>query len=543
MTGNNPSQQHALIMTILDLLPAQIFWKDVNLIYRGCNQAFAQSVGLNDKTEVIGKSDLELPVNVSDSHKYRQDDILVMSSKSPKLYIEEEQLLSDGTKRILSTSKVPLINQMGQLEGVLGIYLDITERKQLENDLCRAKEAAESANQAKTAFLENMRHDIRTPLAGIVGFSELLKLESKETRVKDYAENLVVSSHALLNLLDEVLESIQVSSGEIPLLKKKFDLYQTITQVIDINRARAAQKRLELALYIDSGVPQYVIGDKIRLHRIVLELVTNALNFTDRGRVNLSVKCAKQEEQKIVLKFTVEDTGIGMPIEKQQEIYLQFRRLSPSFQGIYKGVGLGLFVVKQFIEELNGEIHVESEVGKGTIFTCLLPLQVSLLDDASCLDDTPVRIPKQYKNNIKQKLSMQTPLKGRKLHILVVEDNLIARLSAQALLQQYKCEVSLAQNGKEAIDVCKQCQFDLILMDIGLPDMSGCEVTRYLRKQMNTSTVPIIALTSHIGEENIQKCKDAGINDVFIKPLSMEKCQKIIKLLSGSLPQIPHPKG
>lgn len=531
MTGNGSTKQSALIMTILDLLPAQIFWKDVNLIYRGCNQAFALSVGLNDKLEVIGKSDLELPVNFSDSHKYRQDDMQVMYSKSPKLYIEEEQVLSDGTKRILSTSKVPLINQAGQLEGVLGIYLDITERKQLENELCQAKESAEAANQAKTAFLENMRHDIRTPLAGIVGFSELLKLETKETRIKDYAQNLVVSSHALLNLLDEVLESIQVSSGEIPLLKKKFDLYQTITQVVEINRARAAQKRLDLVLSMEPNLPQYVIGDKIRLHRIVLELVTNALNFTDRGSVQLSISCAKLEDQKMILKFIVEDTGIGMPIEKQQEIYLQFRRLSPSYKGIYKGIGLGLFVVKQFIEELNGEIHVESEVGKGTIFTCLIPLQVSLLDDASCLDVTPIRVPKQYETKLKPHVSIRSSSAMRKQHILVVEDNLIARLSAQALLEQCECEVSLAQNGSEAIEACKLKDYDLILMDIGLPDIDGYEVTRRLRQQKNTLHVPIIALTSHIGEENIQKCKQAGMNDVFNKPLNMEKCQKIIDLL------------
>jgi two-component system aerobic respiration control sensor histidine kinase ArcB len=527
MTKTNPLQNSAFIMTMLDLLPAQIFWKDKDLIYRGCNQAFVRSIGLHNKEEIIGKSDVDLPVDQVVSAKYRQDDFMVMESRTSKLNVEEEQLLADGTKKLLSTSRMPILNSLGEPEGVLGVYIDMT----LEHDLSRAKEAAESANQAKTEFLENMRHDIRTPLAGIVGFAELLKLESKDQLFKDYAENLVVSSHALLNILDEVLESIKVSSGEIPLLKRKFDLYHTIKQVMDLNQARAAQKRLQLNLHIDAKVPQYVVGDKIRLHRIVLELVANALNFTDRGEVNLRLVCEQNESQKLVLKIVLKDTGIGMPHEKQQEIYLQFRRLSPSYKGIYKGAGLGLFIVKRFIEELQGEIYVESEIGKGTQFTCLIPLQAALIADASGIDKSdlplePVTVLNFSKRRHESFIKPKSPPQA-----LVVEDNLIARLSAQALLQKCGCEVDIAENGQDAIKAYQHKHYDLIFMDIGLPDIDGCEVVKSMRKlpRFLHKTPVIIALTSHVGEEQKRQYMDVGMNGVYTKPLSMERCNEIIQ--------------
>lgn len=522
---------NAFVMSILDLLPAQIFWKDTDLVYRGCNQAFARSIGFKHKEEVIGKTDFDLPVDKVDSLKYRQDDIMVMECRQPKLGMDEEQLLSDGTKRILSTSKVPIINAAGKLEGVLGIYIDITDRKALENELSRAKEEAEAANQAKTEFLENMRHDIRTPLAGIVGFAELLKLEAKEIIIKDYAENLVVSSHALLSILDEVLESIQVSTGEIPLLKRKFDIYETMRQVIELNRARAGQKHLYLDLYIDNNVPQFVVGDKIRLHRIILELVTNALNFTDRGEIKISLSVAKRESQQLVLKFMIEDTGIGMPVEKQQEVYLQFRRLSPSYKGIYKGAGLGLFIVKRFIEELQGEIYVDSEIGKGTTFTCLIPLQAALIEDSSGVDKSETGLIPSLKRQLKQPHQSVQTNPAHRYRVLVVEDNMIARLSAQALLQKCGCDVDLAQNGREALEASKSNTYHLIFMDIGLPDMDGCKVVRRLLKQpdfVHKHTI-IIALTSHVGEEQKKLCLEAGMHDVYSKPLSLERCHEIIQ--------------
>lgn len=450
----------------------------------------------------------------------------------------------DGSIRWILDRGFPLFDTQGTCYGVTGIAVDITEIKQRELELNLAKEAAEAANQAKTEFMENMRHDIRTPLTGIVGFAELLKMESDNPHIKEYSENLVASSHALLYLLDEVLEAIRVSSGAIPKLKKKFSLENTLNQVIALNLARSLEKGLSLTLNMDRDLPKYVIGDKVRLHRVALELVANALNFTDSGFVTLSALIAKKDDGKLILKLMVEDSGIGIPKDKQQEIYVQFKRLTPSYQGIYKGAGLGLSVVKQFIDELDGEIYVHSEARCGTTFTCLIPLQEPLLDDATGIDsqmedliDKPLETP--YAQEIKPTVS---PQHSHKFRVLVVEDNPIAQTVAKAILHQLHCDTDLADTGEKAVELWKKGHYNLIFMDIGLPDMDGYEVTHQIRLYEITQKTysPIIALTAHAGDENKQRCIEAGMNAVLTKPLTAQNC---IDILDAFIPGYHQPNA
>lgn len=254
------------------------------------------------------------------------------------------------------------------------------------------RSTAEMARHTKTVFLQNMQHEMRTPLSGIVNIAALIQSEAHNSNIQQYAENLAASSQALLNFLDEVLETVSISSGEIPLLKKKFNLQQTLEQIINLNRAKAQTKALKLSLDIDPKLPQFIIGDKVRIHRIGLELVANALNFTQHGHVTLKASLAKHQDRDIVIKLIVEDSGIGIAKAQQTEIYQQFKHITPSYQGIYKGSGLGLSIVKQFIEELSGEIYVQSESGQGSQFTCLIPLQTSLLDDETGVDTNLLNI-------------------------------------------------------------------------------------------------------------------------------------------------------
>jgi len=410
--------------------------------------------------------------------------------------------------------------------------MDITEQKTLQQDLIAARQKAEAASLAKTEFLENMRHDIRTPLTGIVGFADLLKMESDNTQFSEYADNLVASSHALLDLLDEVLEAIRVSSGEIPKLKKKFNLQKTLNHVIDLNRAKAAQKKLSLALDFDSTIPAYVIGDKVRIHRIALELIANALNFTDTGFVKLSAILAKRNQRELIIKLIVEDSGIGIPKDKQQEIYVQFKRLTPSYQGIYKGAGLGMAVVKQFIDELGGEIYVESEIGKGSRFTCIITLQEPLLNDDLGLDEEIEKtIDTPYETTFAQQIiPMQNNALQNHYHVLVVEDNTIAQTIAKSILAKVNCDTDIAETGRKAVDLWKTGNYDLIFMDIGLPDLDGYEVTHQIRIQELTrkTHTPIVALTAHASDKNKQQCIEAGMNAVLTKPLSAKGCLDII---------------
>jgi two-component system aerobic respiration control sensor histidine kinase ArcB len=516
---------------ILIYAPGLVYWKDVNSVYQGCNDEFARLAGLKSRDQVIGKTDFDL-IWKDSAALYIASDQPVLKTGKPNLNVEEVVATAENKKLTMISNKVPLLNDKNQVIGVMGITTDITAQKMMAEDLKLAKEKAEVASLAKTEFLENMRHDIRTPLTGIVGFADLLKMESDNPHIKEYSENLVASSHALLDLLDEVLEAIRVSSGEIPKLKKKFSLEQTLSHVVELNRSRAAQKKLSLSLHIDTAIPNYVIGDKVRIHRVALELIANALNFTDTGYVKLSIVLAKRHEEKLVLKLVVEDSGIGIPKEKQQEIYVQFKRLTPSYQGIYKGAGLGLAVVKQFIDELGGEIYVESEPRKGTCFTCIIPVQEPLLDDALGVDDelektTDTPYETTYSQQIKPTINNAS---NHSFRVLVVEDNAIAQAVAKSILAQLRCDTDLAATGKEALELWKNGRYNLVFMDIGLPDSDGYAVTHQIRIQelAKKTHIPIIALTAHAGVENKQRCIEAGMNAVLTKPLTAKSCTDIL---------------
>lgn len=526
-------REHALdtyINSIINNLPGAVYWKDRQGRYMGCNKHVATMAGYARPEEMIGKTDYDMCWNeFADDWRVFDNDVM---DQGMTIEREEKAKLASGKVITELTFKTPLKNQEGDIVGIIGTSLDITERKEMEAALRESQIAASAASQAKTEFLENMRHDIRTPLTGIVGFSEILKTESKEEHIKEYADNLIASSHALLSLMDEVLEAVRVSSGDIPILKQKFNLIAIFEQVIDLYRAKALEKHLNLSLSIEDDLPTFVIGDKIRIYRIALELIGNALNFTDMGQIKINVALAKKENRHLVIKIMVCDSGMGIPKDKQQEIYLQFKRLTPSYQGIYKGAGLGLFVVKQFIDELDGEIYVESELRKGTTFTCLIPLQEPLLDDDSGVDhsELPISLKPQpsqtvYTSQIKTNSDVACISS-----VLVVEDNFIAQKVAIAILSAMNCHIDVASNGEEALNLYSKHQYDLIFMDIGLGEgMDGYEVTHQIRSNNKLKHIPIIALTAHAGDDSKQRCIEAGMDAVLTKPLTQTQAKDILR--------------
>jgi two-component system aerobic respiration control sensor histidine kinase ArcB len=519
--------ENARLRNLILNIPGCVYWKNTQGVYLGCNQLFVEMVGLSSSEEVIGKTDNDFCWKDS-ADELRDNDIEVMKSKRTKV-LEEVVTLASGEQMTYTVMKAPLKDAQGKIIGVIGTSLDITQKQLL---LSHAKEKAELANQAKQEFLSNMRHDIRTALSGVVGFAEILKMKLTGSNLKKYAENLVASSRALHQLLDEVLEAVKVSSGEIPKLKKKFSLVQLFQHLEALYLARAHEKQLTLAFNLDSKLPPFVIGDKIRLHRIALELIGNALNFTDSGHVMIDVLCAKKEAQQLVIKITVNDTGMGIPKDKQEEIYLQFKRLTPSYQGIYKGAGLGLYIVKQFIDELDGEIYVESELGKGTRFTCIIPLKIPLIEDDLGLDafeTEEIIIANEATAVLREDLAPETPVEAT-ISVLVVEDNVIAQKMAEALLSTMSCKVDTAMNGEQAIQRFAQGTYDLIFMDIGLgAGMDGTEVTQFIRKQEKGKFIPIVALTAHGSDENKQRCIESGMNAVLTKPLTVAHAEDVLK--------------
>ena len=290
---NNSQQKEAAykyINSIIEAVPGSIYWKNKEGVWIGCNEFTIQTTGIQD---IIGKTDYQLWPDQAQS--LRKHDLEVMRT-GRVLKEEETVILPNGERRTFAVVKMPLRDEHNQIVGVVGNSIDITDLKKTQRKLINAKKKAEAANQAKTEFLANMRHDIRTSLSGIVGFSEILRQKLSDPKFKEYAQNLVASAQSLHVLMDEILESIIVSTGEIPLLKKKFSLSDTLTSITQLYAAKAAEKQLELTLSIAETLPKFIIGDKIRFHRIILELVGNALNFTAIGHVAIRSVSAEMRQ-------------------------------------------------------------------------------------------------------------------------------------------------------------------------------------------------------------------------------------------------------
>jgi two-component system aerobic respiration control sensor histidine kinase ArcB len=370
-------QAEIALDNIIARLPGHVYWKDRNSIYLGCNDRQAKSAGLKSRYEILGKTDYDLPWG-KQADVFQAIDQQVMETGT-EYSVEESGVLADGRWATFISKKVPLLDSSGQTTGTLGISFDITERKALE------KEAAEVANHAKDLFLEHICGDISGPLSGIIGYAGLIKVDTKEAKIKGYAENLIASTEALGVLLESILESVR----EVPPSRKKFDLRTQLEHVIHFNQARAQEKKIALQLEYDAKIPHYLVGDNKRVHRIILELVGNALKFTEQGSIQVSASLAKAvdpESRQTIVKIVVKDTGIGIPKNQHDQIFTRFHRLSNAQNNASAGYGLGLAVARQFMDDLNGELYVESEPGQGSTFTCIIPLKQALLEDNTGLD-------------------------------------------------------------------------------------------------------------------------------------------------------------
>jgi len=551
ITGTPPSEKKASIKNYIDdivyyftnilhSMPNNVYWLDKNCVLRGGNDELAHKLNLKSGFDLEGLTYEQMAqaarLPTKEFEPYRITELAVMKTGTSSVAKEEPPITDHGKTFYYLSNKTPLRNKAGEIIGVVGISTDITKLKETQLDLDVALKKAEAANEAKTEFLQNMRHDIRTPLSGIVGCARIIQSDADDPKkVSEYAEDLIQSSEALLNFLNRVLEGIKVANGEMPLIKKKFDLKKTIQAIIDLNKSLAAKKKLDLTLEIDEKIPPYLVGDPIRLQRIILELVANALRYTQQGNVDVNIKKLKKKTNQQIIEITVKDTGIGIPADKQDEIFTPFTRLSPSYQGIYKGLGLGLSIVKQFINDLGGEIYVESKLKKGTIFTCRIPFQIPLVMDNIGIEDIPLAIKSEtYINKNSSKIDTAQnnyDLDSNKKRLLLVEDDKLAAKIAQSILAELDCVIDIAPDAKTALERIQSKDYQLILMDIGLPDMDGIALAHRIRLQQwqRTDTTPIVGLTAHIDVENRQRCLDAGMNTVILKPLNKETAKELLK--------------
>ena len=367
------------LKNISQSLPNFIFWKDKESVYLGCNENFAHLVGLSKPEDIVGKSDRDLnwqPAGHSAEEFIKGDQETL--NGYPLTNREEILALPNGKKLTTLVSKLPILDDDQQVLGIVGYFTDITPLKKKERALQQAKRQAEIANQAKSVFITNISHDLRTPLTGLLGMAQILQQEVETQQGKAAAADLLKAGQVLLNLLNEVVEFSRCESGDLPVQTIKFDLTAVIKNIVELLKPSAQEKKLTFKISLDKHLPHYVMSDAMRLQRILLNLLSNAIKFTHQGSIHFSVRMIKRKEQLAVMEFRVQDTGIGVPEDQQALIFTRFCRLHPAYEGQYSGTGLGLTVVKRFVEDLKGEIHLKSTEGCGSTFSCLIPLRIPL---------------------------------------------------------------------------------------------------------------------------------------------------------------------
>ena len=404
---------------------------------------------------------------------------------------------------------------------------DIVDRRHYEEALEQARRSAEQANLAKSNFLANMSHALRTPLNGVIGMTELLSGTSLTNQQRQFIDACRKSGESLLQLINRILDFSKIEAGKLELDVHAFNLIQLVSDTVDTMRWRATEKGLATPWHVDKLARYTLKGDSGRVRQVLVNLIGNAIKFTEFGSVALHVRQVDRKDNRVTLRFSVSDTGIGVPKHKQEKLFETFSQVDSSTTRKYGGTGLGLSICKSLIELMDGTIGVRSESGIGSTFWFDLPFEV-----ASQAEEQTVKEPQQGEQRFSG-------------NVLVAEDNEINLMYIATLLAQLGCECTTVDNGQEAVELLRETPFDLVLMDCQMPEMDGFEATRAIRETESNVTdgprIPIVALTANAIKGDRERCLDAGMDDYLSKPVRIEEVSAV--LATYLKPAVPQESG
>jgi PAS domain S-box-containing protein len=436
---------------------------------------------------------------------------------------EVKNRAKDGSLYWVDTTIVPFRDEEGKVRQYIAIRTDITEIKRVEEDLRGAKEAAEEANRAKSEFLANMSHEIRTPLNGVMGMTDLALETQLTPEQREYLETVKISADSLLTVINDILDFSKIEAGKIDLEEIDFNLRDCLETSLKTLAVRADEKGLELLCEVAPEVPEVVRGDSGRLRQVIINLLGNAIKFTEKGEVALRVQVEATNEHDRVVRFTVADTGIGIPQEKLKVIFDPFSQADTSTTRKYGGTGLGLTISSRLVEMMGGKIWVESESGRGSQFHFTTRVGIA---DAKVIEVGAIAPPEML----------------RGMRVLVVDDNRTNRRILEGMLGRWEMTSSPAEDGEAALKSLSEAQeagipFALILMDMHMPEMDGFELIERIRQRPGCSAATIMMLTSAGHRGDAARCKELGVAAYLLKPIRQSELREAIALVLGAREQ------
>ncbi len=644
----------AIYHSLVESLPINVFRKDQlgRLVF--CNNRYCETLG-RSRDDLIGKTDYDL-FDAPLAEKYKKDDLWVLQTGLPFHDIEYHPQ-GENEYLYVEVLKSAVTDAEGTRIGIQGMFWDVTDRKKAELALQEAKEMAEAASQAKSDFLANVSHEIRTPMNAIIGITDFLLDSEQKPKDAEYLEIVQQSSHSLLNLIDEILDFSKIEAGKLTLRNAWFDLRDGLGDTLRTLAFRAQYSGLDLIFDVDPSVPIQILADPDRLRQVIVNLVGNAIKFTESGEIVVSVNCCEREDSQVELQFVVSDSGIGISEDKIKTIFHEFEQVDSSITRKYGGTGLGLSIAKRLVSLMGGELDAASAIGEGSQFFFNLVTQyragnepndsVFLLNGRSVLvavgnetqsrnlekilkawgmitvnakdernaigtlrqftaSQQPIelvlteaqdeqmqremdglslveqakqdpaivspgfvilargsRLADLRKDHTGEEYFAMRPVKHTELsqtllfalklieapkteataefsnsaplRILLAEDNLVNQKLAVGLLEKYGHTVSVAANGKLAVDAYSSERFDLVLMDVQMPEMDGISATREIRKleSINGFRTPIIAMTAHAMPSDRERCVAAGMDEYMAKPIRGRKLIQMIDEIVG----------